>query len=134
MTTQNQHQFRDTFGNKAVGTYYYPSADGFVNMEGYDHFSVQGRIVSGNADNTVTVTVQGDDGVTGTYVWDETLGCYDSTTNLWGVAAFVANNSTVTFHLHADYANCARLRVKVVIANAGALSNEGLLTIRKEKE
>ena len=146
MTTQNVHQYRTTWADLPVATYYAPyvtgagivqgaftptTANAYVDMDGYDHLSVQFSLTSA-VDNTQTLTIESDDGTTGTFVWDETPSAYDSTTNGYA-ASFAAAATTTRGHLHLDDCGGKRFHVKLVVANAGALSNSGILTIRKTK-
>ena len=145
MTTQNVQQLRYTFANLPVTTYYSPYVSGaglvqdkftaakagWVDMDGYDHLSIQFSLTAA-ADNTVTLTVMSDDGTTLAFVWDETLGAYNSTTNTYN-ATYAAAATTIVGHLHLDDADGKLFSVKLVVANAGALSNSGIITIRKTK-
>jgi len=147
MTTQNVYQFRATFANLPVATYFFPlavqdagvvqvyftptTANAYINMDGYDHLSIQFSLTAG-ANNTLTLTVESDDGVTTTFVWDETLGSYNSCTNT-NAATWAAAATTTNGHLHLDDCNGRRYHVKLVVANAGVLSNSGIITIRQTK-
>jgi hypothetical protein len=148
MTTGNQHQHRMTFANLPAGTTYFgPNVTGavvqtywagaadakyaFVDMDGFDHLSIQFSLTAG-ADNSVTLTVESDDGVSLMFTWDETLGAYDSTTNTYN-ASYVCAATTLLGHLHLDDANGKLFHVKLVVVNGGNLSNSGIVTIRRTK-
>lgn len=155
MTTQNVTYCRATFTNMGVAgattSYYFPravqsagitqtsftttSAEAYVDQDGYDHLDVRGSITSGDPNNTVVVTVESDDGVTMTFVWDETRGMYDWMTGLWGTANFTATNATVRFRLFAVNANAKRWHVRIAntTAPAQAVNNSGIIEIRQIK-
>jgi len=115
----------------APTTYYYPSAAG-TNLDGFDHLSVRALLISGDADNTLTMTVESDNG-TGTFAWDETPGMYNWMTGTYGTASFVANNSTVACRLLAFNHNARMWRVKIVCLLAAAANNSLIISIRKVK-
>ena len=135
MTTQNVNQDRLVFPvGTASGTYYGPCATGaaavagwsaatgsaYVEMDGYDHLSFQGTITAVGA-ATATLTIESDDGVTNTYVWDETLGSYESTTNAFA-ASYVGSGGNITpFHLHLNDCDGKRFHVKLVTTDNTAV-------------
>jgi hypothetical protein len=150
MTTQNQIQPPPcTFVvGTANGTYYGPwqtgavvslaagglawsatTANAFVDMNGYDHLSIQGYVTAVGA-ATATLTVESDDGVTNTYAWPETLGAYDSITNGFAASYIGTGGVNTYFHLHLDDCNGRRFHVKLVTTDntAGAV-----LTVRQTK-
>jgi hypothetical protein len=133
-TTGNISEERYTFSNLADGTILYlPGATG-TNGDGFDHMTFRVQIVSGNVGNTVTATVQSDDGVTGTFAWDETLGLWNWMTGTYGTAGFVANNSTTRCRLLAINHNARLWRVKITVAIVAAnADNSGIIEIRKVK-
>lgn len=148
MTTQNQDQLRFTWANLATGTYYAPRAiqdatvtqqyfvtntgNAYIDMDGYDHLSIQFSLTSGAA-NSQTLTVWSDDGVTGTFVWDETPGCYDSTTNTYNATYAALAGTTTLAHLHLDDCNGKRFHIRLVVVDGGAVSNSGIMTFRRTK-
>jgi hypothetical protein len=134
MTTQNFTQERYTFTNLAMGNYTYPNANG-TDGDGWDNIAFRIRIVAGSADDTVMVTVASDDGVTMTFVWDETRGLYDWITGGYGVVSVLANNAIVTGRLVALNHNAKKWRVNVGVdyKGLGAVSNAGIIEIRKVK-
>jgi hypothetical protein len=135
MSTQNVSVERYTFLNLSPGaptSYYYPSATGTTG-DGYDHITVRATLVSADVNNTLTLTVESDDGVTGTFAWPETRGMYDWMTGAYGAASFVANNATVRCRLLAINHNARLWRVKIVCLLAAAAANSGIIEIRKVK-
>ena len=135
MTTQNVLLYRTAFTNLTPGaptSYWYPSAAG-ISADGFDNLAFRLRLVSGDANNTLTATVQADDGVTGTFEWDESRGLYDWLTNLWGTASWSANNATVRARLLARNHNARLWRVQVVVLLAAAANNSGIVEIRGVK-
>lgn len=134
MTTQNFDQERYTFTNLTPGaptSYYYPAAG--TSGDGFDHITVRASLTSGDVNNTLTMTVESDDGTTGTFGWDETSGMYDWMTGAYGTASFVANNATVLCRLTAFNHNARLWRVKIVCLLAAAANNSGIIEIRKVK-
>jgi len=131
MTTQNTLVYRTTFLNiaQAGSPYYYPAATG-LNADGYDHLTFRIQIVSGNVNNSVTATVESDDGVTWTFAWDESRGLWNWMTGARGTASWVANNSTVYARLLAFNHNARLWRVKLVIVDGGAAANSGIISVR----
>ena len=145
MSTQNVYQFRCTFANLPAATYYCPlavqdagivqsyftptTANAYVVMDGFDHLSIMFKLVAG-VNDTMTLTVESDDGVTATFEWDETKGSYDSTTNSYN-ASYVAANATLRAHLNLDDCDGKLFHVKLIVA--GGLSNSGILVFRRTK-
>ncbi len=148
MTTQNVIQHPQiSWTNLAVNTHYAPFArnasaeaapngswtlttgDAYIEMDGFDHLSIQARLVAGAAD-TLTLTVESDDGTTNTFEWDETLGSYNSITGT-SLATWVINNGTLRIHLHLDDCNGRRFHIRLLVA--GGIANSGVLTIRRTK-
>jgi len=131
MTTQNITQVRYTFANltQAASPYFYPQAAG-MNLDGFDHFSVRAQLVSGDLNNTVTMTVESDDGITATFPWDESRGMYDWITNARGAASWIATNATVRCRLQATNHNARLWRVRIVIVDGAAPNNSGILVFR----
>lgn len=135
MTTQNVSVERYAFANLTPGaptSYYYPSTTGTTG-DGFDHITVRAELVSANVNNTLTLTVESDDGVTGTFAWDETRGMYDWLTGLRGIASFIANNGTTRCRLAAFNHDSRLWRVKIVCLLAAAAANSGIIEIRKIK-
>ncbi len=148
MTTGNVKQARYAWtdiagpplGRFAAGTYYFPMTgyvspatvygDQYIDMDGFDHLSILIRLTAGAAD-TLTATVESDDGTTATFEWDDSLGSYDSTTNTYN-ASYAVTNGTIRAHLHLDDCNGKRFRLKLVVV--GGASNAGVVTFRKTKK
>jgi len=144
MTTQNVNQHRTTFpGGTGAGTYYGPCATGvaspaswtatqanaYIEMDGFDHLSIQGTITAVGA-ATAVLTVWSDDG-SGTWTWVETLGSYESTTNAFAAAYTGTGGVTTAFHLHLDDCDGKRFQVRLVTSdNTAAMST---LTFRRTK-
>ncbi len=136
MTTQNVSTQRETFSNltPTATSFYYPSANGYVDMAGFDHLEIRFRLVSNDVNNTLTLTVESDDGVTNTFEWDETMGCWNWNTGTYGTVSFVATNTTTRGRLLLQNANSARIRVRVYVVLAAAAANSGVVEFRKIKE
>jgi hypothetical protein len=135
MSTQNVLAYRTTFTNLTPGaptSYYYPAATG-MSLDGYDNLTVRAQLVSADVNNTLTLTVESDDGVTNTFAWDETRGMYNWMTGAYGAASFVANNATVRCRLLAINHNARLWRVKIVCLLAAAAANSGIIEIRGVK-
>jgi hypothetical protein len=149
MTTQNLHQRRIVFAaGVAAGTYYGPiqtgagvagalewsatAANAYINMDGYDHLSIQGYVVAAGAPNaqTCTLTVRSDDGVVLAYPWDETLGCWESTTGVPAASWIGSGGVNTYFHLHLDNCGGRLFHVRIVTTdNTGA----AVVTFRQTK-
>lgn len=149
MTTQNQNQQHCTFSvGTALGTYYAPwqqtsaivslvaghlgwtgtQADAWIDMDGYDHLSIQGYVTAVGA-ATATLTVWSDDG-SGTWAWDETPGCRDSITNAFAATYVGTGGVNTNFHLHLIDANSRRFQVRLETSdNTGG----AVLTFRRTK-
>ncbi len=135
MGTQRILPYYTTFLNLTPGaptSYYYPSATG-MNCDGVDNLTIRAQLVSADVNNTLTMTVESDDGVTNTFAWDETRGCYNWMTGAYGTAAFVANNATVRCRLFVKNHNARLWRVKIVCLLAAAAANSGIIEIRGVK-
>jgi hypothetical protein len=134
MTTQNRSVERYAFANLADGTTaYYPAATG-TDGDGFDDITFRVFLKANDADNTLIVTVESDDGVTGTFAWDETRGIYNWMTGAYGAASFVANNSSVYARLLALNHNAKKWRVKLVVsAKGGGPNHNGAIEIYKVK-
>jgi len=134
MTTQNVNLYHTAWVNAAGAptTYYYPSSAG-ADGDGYDDIAFELQLVSGNANNTVTATVESDDGG-GTWAWDESLGLYDWIIGARGTASWTANNATVHARLTARNHGAKKWRVKIVVTVAVAPVNSGVVSIRRVKE
>ena len=146
MTTQNVNQFRCVFAaGVAASTYYGPIYTGagvagnlgfsatvgnaYIVMDGFDHLSIMGTVTAVGA-ATCTLTIWSDDGVTGTFVWNETLGAYDSITNAYA-ASYIGTGGVVTsFHLHLNNCNGRLFQARLVTSDATAAA---LLTFRLTK-
>jgi hypothetical protein len=147
MSTQNLHQpprYVFTAG-PAAGSYYGPifsgagvvgdlqfsatSANAYINMDGYDHLSIQGYVTAVGA-ATAILTVESDDGVTMTFLWPETLGAYDSTTNTYNAAYVGTGGVNTYFHLHLDDCGGRLFHVKLVNTDA---TGAAVLTFRQTK-
>lgn len=146
MTTQNIYQHRLMFvAGPNGGTYYGPiqtgagvpaalgwsatSANAYINMDGYDHLSIQGYVTAVGA-ATCTLTVESDDGVTLTFAWPETPGAYNSTTNSFAASYVGTAGVNTYFHLHLDNANGKLFHVKLVNSDA---TGAALVTFRQTK-
>jgi hypothetical protein len=131
MTTQNTLIYRTTFLNltQAASPHYYPASTG-LNADGYDHLTFRLQLVSGNVNNFVTATIHADDGTTGTFPWDESLGMWNWMTGAYGTASWIANNSTVYARLQATNHNARLWRVRLVIVDGAAAANSGIIEIR----
>lgn len=146
MTTQNIAQHRCVFaaGVVGAGTYYGPfqlgagvvgnlgfsatAGNAYVDMNGYDHLSIMGTVTAVGA-ATCTLTIWSSDGVSG-FLWNETLGCYDSVTNAYA-ATYVGTGGIVTpFHLHLDGCNGRLFHVRLVTTDNTAAA---VLTFRQTK-
>ena len=134
MTTQNSQRERYTFSNLADGTVaYYPSSAG-TDGDGFDNITFRLSLISANADNTLIATVESDDSVTGTFVWDETRGLWNWMTGAYGAASIVATNATVLARLLSKNHNAKKWRVKIVVsAKGGGPAHTGLIEIEKVK-
>lgn len=123
--------YRTTFTNLTPGaptSYYYPAATG-MNCDGYDHLTFRAELVSANVNNTLTMTVESDDGVTATFAWDETRGLWNWMTGTRGAASFIANNATVRCRLLAQNHGSRLWRVKIVCLLAAAAANSGIIEV-----
>jgi hypothetical protein len=146
MTTQNVYQRRLVWtAGPAAGSYYGPiqmnvgvvgntdwsaaAAAAFINMDGFDHLSIQGYVTAVGA-ATATLTVESDDGVTLTFVWNETLGAYDSITNAYAASYVGTGGVNTYFHLHLDDANGKLFHVKLVTSDA---TGAAVVTFRQTK-
>ncbi len=130
MSTQTQ-LYRTTFTNLTPGaptSYYYPGATG-MNCDGYDHLTFRAQLVSADVNNTLTMTVESDDGVTLTFGWGESLGLWNWMTGARGTATWVANNATVRCRLLAQNHNSRLWRVKIVCLLAAAAANSGIIGV-----
>ena len=134
MTTQNISVGRYIFSNLADGAIvYYPSAAG-TDGDGFDHITFRLFLKAIDADNTLIATVESDDGVTGTFAWDETRGLWDWMTGTYGAASFIANNASVYARLLALNHNAKKWRVKLVVsAKGGGPNHNGGIEIYKVK-
>ena len=146
MTTQNLYQHRIIFpAGPAAGSYYGPiqsgagvvgdllwsitSANAYINMDGYDHLSIQGYVTAVGA-ATCTLTVESDDGTTLTFLWNETPGAYNSLTNTYPVSYVGTGGVNTYFHLHLDDCNGRLFHVKLVNSDA---TGAALVTFRQTK-
>lgn len=138
MTTGNQYQHPPTgacviAAGLGAGTYYAPYQTGvqvqtlwhatqtsaYFDMSMWDNLSIQGYVTAVGA-ATCTLTVWSDDG-SGTWVWNETLGGYDSVTNSRNATYVGTGGANTYFHLHFDNFTGRRAQVRVVLSdNTGA--------------
>ena len=119
--------------NVAVGTLNYPSDDGLV-MMGYKDLSLTGKFICGAGDNAVTMIVQGtndEDPTPANRDWI-TLYSYRTDTNAVVNSIACAAGNTATFAWDFDEINYRYVRVNIVTANTGALSNTEIVKIRRK--
>lgn len=139
MTTQNLYQHpRLVFAaGVAAGIYYGPiftgagvvgdltwsatSANAYINADGYDNLSIQGYVSAVGA-ATATLTVESDDGVTMTFAWDETPGCWNSLTNTYPVSYVGTGGVNTYFHMHLNDVGGRLFHVKLVTSDVTGLA------------
>lgn len=131
MTTQNFIPYRSAeLSNAAAGTYYFPDANG-TDGDGFDHISFAALLASKVATDTLMLDIQSDDG-SGTWGWNETLGCYYWGNGTYG-NTFVVNLATSYIRLTSWNHNAKKWRVRVVVDVKGVANNTVIVGIRKVK-
>jgi hypothetical protein len=123
----------DTTNHAVTAGINYPSDDGLV-MMGYKDLALTGKLICGAGDNAVTMIVQGtndEDATPANRDWI-TLYAYRTDTNTVVNSVACAAGNTVTFAWDFDNCNYRYVRVNLVIANTGVLSNTIIIKIRRK--
>lgn len=96
----------------AVGTYYYPDTNG-VNQLGFGSLSFEGRVRSGSATETLTLTIEGTNG----YQWFDIVGPFVDETGTSPLSTPLSSvtNATDNFACSIDFFPYRKWRLKVVV-------------------